>query len=202
MCLHVTPTCPNALATTEAYVPSSEPLYSTHLSPDNLFLRPRPRHPSPDDTRQLLLPDAKQQPDAPAHRRRKHNAQPCQQPELRADILLLTRWPAPVNRLRPTLAVCSHCLRAFAYEAIDLFVLAELGGVFLVGCAMAGAVACGGVGGFEGGVANGEDGGEGTGAGGDVLGGGGGLRGCGREERERFFGWGLGAAGELSRRGV
>ncbi len=67
---------------------------------------------------------------------------------------------------------------------------------------MAGAVACGGVGGFEGGVANGEDGGEGTGAGGDVLGGGGGLRGCGREERERFFGWGLGAAGELSRRGV
>lgn len=67
---------------------------------------------------------------------------------------------------------------------------------------MAGAIACGGVGGVEGGVADGEDGGEGAGAGGDVVGEGGGLRRGGREEGERFFGWGLGAAGEVPRRGV
>ncbi len=183
----------------KAYVPPASPctLHTSLLN--NLLLRPRSRHPSPDDTRQLLLPNAKQQPNAPAHRRREHNAQPRKQPKLRADILLLTRWPAPVNRFRPTLAVCSHCLRAFAYEAIDLFVLAELGGVFLVRCAMAGAVACGGVGGFEGGVADGKDGGEGAGASGGVLGGGGGLKGSGREEGEGFFGWGLGAAGEVFR---
>ncbi len=64
---------------------------------------------------------------------------------------------------------------------------------------MAGAISRGGVGGFEGGVADGEDGGEGAGAGGDVLGesrrGGGGDW----KEGEGFFGWGLGAAGEVCR---
>lgn len=121
---------------------------------------------------------------------------------MRADVLLLTCWPAPIDRLCPALAICSYGLRASAYEAIDLFVLAELGGVFLVGCAVAGTVARGEVGGFEGGVADGEDGGKGAGAGREVLGGGRRARGGGREEGERFFGWGLGTAGEVCWSGV
>lgn len=127
----------------------------------SLLLRPRPRNPSTDNTRQLFLPNTKQQPNAPAHRSRKQNAQPSQKPELRTDILLLTRRSTPADSLRPALAIRRDRLSAPAGETISLFIFAQLGRVFVVGGAMSGAVVGCGDGSFEGGVTDGEDGCEG-----------------------------------------
>lgn len=110
----------------------------------------RATHTRPDNTRELLLADAEQQSDRKGHRPDDRDGESRNQPELRADVLLLAHISTPVLRLSAlllrALAGLDDCCLAAAHEAAQLVVRAVLVGTL----AVRGAVACGGHAGVEG----------------------------------------------------
>lgn len=116
-----------------------------HQRSIHLLLRPRPRHPSTNHTRQRLIANTIHQPNPPTNRRRKSHPQSSKQPKRHTNILLLTSRPIPKHRLRPALPIVRDRSAAVTSPAVQHLaaVVGGFGLVFEEGCAVAGAVVCG-----------------------------------------------------------
>lgn len=107
----------------------------------HLLLRLPHRNPSTNHTRQLLTPNAIQQPNPPANRADQQHRKPSQQPKRHADILLLARGTTPLHGLHGSVLVLAHN-RPLAPAGVAVAGAVGGGAVFLVAGAVAGAVVC------------------------------------------------------------